>query len=171
MSLATQINNAVLKQFQNFQGVVQAEIAAYYSDSTADIDFLKTAETFDADGAKKILNYPKAYKVPCMGIGGVGKAPYKKGDIVFVAFAVSELSKSGKRTSDLSAFFNKGNCVVLGKFLNSATDTEISWTIGTTTLALKADGLYLTVGGVTINLFTHLHGTPVGPTTPPTPGT
>jgi hypothetical protein len=191
VSFATQVNNAVLRQFQNFQGLTLAKVAAYYPDTaTADIDFLKTTETFNAAGAKQVLDYPKAYKIPCMAFGGANgiiRASYKKGDVVFVAFAVSEISKSADKTSDLSAFLSKGNCVVLAGLLTSAVgalvkigseenniqvkEDEILLTVGLTTLSLKADGAHLTVAGVPINLFTHLHGSAVGPTSPPTPGT
>lgn len=190
MSFATQIRNVVLQQFANFQGLTLAKVAAYYPDTcTADIDFLKTASTFDKDGGLKILDYPKAFKIPCLALGGasgVARFPYKRDDVVFVAFSVSEISKTKEKTADTDRFFDKSNCVILGGLLTSATpnflfigtddnniqikEDQILLTVGITTLALKADGAHLTVSGVPINLFTHLHGTPVGPTTPPTPG-
>lgn len=192
MSFATQMRNTVLQQFANFQGLTLAKVAAYYPDTfTADIDFLKTSETFDKDGNLQILDYPKAFKIPCLALGGADgtfRPSYKRDDVVFVAFAVSEISKTKEKTSDLSRFFDKSNCVVLGglltsgspasakQFIGTATNNiqvredKILFTFGTTTLAITAAGAILTVAGVSINLFTHLHGTAVGPTSPPTPG-
>jgi hypothetical protein len=192
MSLAQQVENTMLKGFLEFQGLAIAKVVKYNADKlTADIQFLKYTENVTSS-SKDILDYPKAYNVPCATLSGNGyviRAGYKKDDIVFVALAVSEISNAGQKTSDRSKFFSKDNAVIIGGMLTTGiptdgkvyigsedsniqlTDSEIKFTVGTTQFTIDATGATVTVGGVTVNLFTHIHGSAVGPTSPPTPGT
>lgn len=191
MSLSITLMNLVKDMLIKFQGLTYAEIIKFYPDYTADIKFLKFRKIKTETGVEN-LNYPKAYNVPVLSLGGNGftiNPSYTKGDIVAVVFSASRIEQTNKRTSDKDSLLSRDNCVVLGGLLTDRTKsdiplvigsenvniemskTKILFTVGTTSFKIDASGATVTVGGVSVNLLTHLHGTGVGPTTPPTPGT
>lgn len=189
MSFAQQIDNAVALNFLKYQGLTTAKVLRYNkAKQTADIEFLKYREKTTST-EKQLIDYPRAYNIPCATLSGNGytiRAGYKKDDIVFVALAISEISKAGQSTSDRAKFFSKDNAVIIGGWQTSGgpqagdiyvgssaanmqiTETEIKFTVGAVTFKINSTGATVSVGGATVNLFTHLHS---GPAQPPTPNT
>jgi len=181
MSFSTQIRNASLDIIRGFQGITYGEVLAYDEGAyTVDVEYKKFTRS-SGDSGIELLNFPKALGIPIMLLGGDAasiKPDFKKGDIVVVALSASEIDTSGKATSDLSSFMSKSNAVVIGSLGSTAdnpairiTETEIVFTIGTTTFTIDASGATVEVGGITTNLATHIHPTGVGPSGPPTPNT
>ncbi len=188
MSFATELRKLSLMTLLEFQCVTYAEIISFNEDTyTADIKILKQRLI----GANLML-HPQAYNIPIVIQSGGGysiRGTYAKGDIVAVAYAVSEIDTKGEVTNDNSKFLSRDNAVILGGLVSESPstdgklyigselsniqlkDTEIKLTVGITTFTINAAGATVSVGGITVNLFTHKHGTGVGPSSNPIPGT
>lgn len=178
MSLAGQIKNAILDSYRGFQGITYGEVLSYDADThTCDVQLLKFTRS-EGDTGIDLIDYPKALDIPIALPGGSDtsiKTKFTKGDIVAIAFSASKIDTTGKKTGDLNSFMSKANAVIVGSLGSTAsspaidiTDTEIVFTVGTTKFTIDASGATVSVAGITVNLFTHLHG---GPGTPPTPNT
>lgn len=182
MSMATVLQNIVTKNLIKYQGLTYGEVLAYDQDTyTVDVQLLKFSQS-NQGGTIVNIDYPKIYDIPCLLQGGSAasiKADYAVGDIVIIGHSVSEIDTDGVESSDRSALFNKANAVCLGAVGEAGsspailvTESEIIFTVGTTTFTIDASGATVETPAGTVNLATHLHtGNLAAPTSPPTPGT
>jgi hypothetical protein len=189
VSLSQTLRNLTSDSLLQYQGLTYAKVVKFNSAKyTADIEFQKTRVTKTGK-----LDYPKAYNIPIAIQAGNGyyiRGKLIKDDVVIVAFAVSEIDKNGGITSDRAKFLSKDNCVILGALVSENPDSDgdivigsatskieinsdgITMTNGAVTFVVDTTGATVTVGGLTVNLFTHVHPTAAaGPPSPPTPGT
>ena len=177
MSLATTIKNAILDGLIKFQGITYAKVITYNeSDYSCDVQPLKFHPSKGENGVEHI-DYAKINNVPIVLMGSV-KSPMVKDDIVIIANSVSTINTTSRKSSDLDGILAKDNCVIVGIVGSSSTpaieitEDKIVFTSGTTTFTIDATGATVEVGGITVNLFTHMHPTAaLGAPSPPTPGT
>jgi len=184
MSLIDLINNMGASQLQDVQITLPAKILSFDSEKMrAKVKPLLSRSA--PDGTVSAL--PQILDVPVIGVNAGDywiKPPYEVGDLVLLSFATHDIRLALKGQSDkyTKKMFSLENSFIIGGYSKDSESMPtipagleglvISDNTGTTIAQFKTGtGLKVSItsGATWVDLATHTHITPAGPSSPPIP--